>query len=280
MVFHYETQPNPNPLSWYFHHLPAWFHSFEVAFNHVVELIAPWFVFGPRRARHVAGGLIVVFQVLTILSGNLSFLNWLTIAPALACFDDGLIMRLAPGRMREWLEMRSRDAEETKARAIAVRALAVVIALLSINPVVNMLSPRQVMNTSFDPFELVNTYGAFGSIGRERYEIVLEGTVDEQATAQAHWVEYQFKCKPSDPMRRPCPARARRCGSCGWSPSCSTATAPCAACSPTVPSRTVRRAGSAAATTATSSRAGASRDGGDARSWASTCPRCPRTRPS
>jgi len=204
MVFHYETQPNPNPLSWYFHHLPAWFHSFEVAFNHVVELIAPWFVFGPRRARHVAGGLIVVFQVLTILSGNLSFLNWLTIAPALACFDDGLIMRLAPGRMREWLEMRSRDAEETKARAIAVRALAVVIALLSINPVVNMLSPRQVMNTSFDPFELVNTYGAFGSIGRERYEIVLEGTVDEQATAQARWVEYQFKCKPSDPMRRPC----------------------------------------------------------------------------
>ena len=204
MVFHYETQPNPNPLSWYFHHLPAWFHSFEVAFNHVVELIAPWFVFGPRRARHVAGGLIVVFQVLLILSGNLSFLNWLTIAPALACFDDGLIMRLAPGRMREWLEMRSRDAEETKARAIAVRALAVVIALLSINPVVNMLSPRQVMNTSFDPFELVNTYGAFGSIGRERYEIVLEGTVDEQATAQARWVEYQFKCKPSDPVRRPC----------------------------------------------------------------------------
>src|SRR5207245_32938 len=172
--------------------------------NHVVELIAPWFVFGPRRARQLAGGLIVVFQVLLILSGNLSFLNWLTIAPALACFDDGLIMRLAPGRMREWLEMRSRDAEETKARAIAVRALAVVIALLSINPVVNMLSPRQVMNTSFDPFELVNTYGAFGSIGRERYEIVLEGTVDEQATAQARWVEYQFKCKPSDPVRRPC----------------------------------------------------------------------------
>ena len=32
------------------------------------------------------------------------------------------------------------------------------------------------MNTSFDPFDLVNTYGAFGSVGRERYEIVLEGT--------------------------------------------------------------------------------------------------------
>ena len=42
-------------------------------FNHFVELIAPFFVFGPRRARLVAGGLIVLFQSLLILSGNLSF---------------------------------------------------------------------------------------------------------------------------------------------------------------------------------------------------------------
>jgi hypothetical protein len=203
MVFHYETQPNPNPLSWYFHHLPAWFHSIEVAFNHVVELIAPLFVFGPRRARHVAGGLIVAFQVLLILSGNLSFLNWLTIAVALACFDDGVLARLLPARGRAWLAARTAGAEETKARFIAVRALAVVIALLSINPVVNLLSPRQVMNTSFDPFELVNTYGAFGTIGRERFEIVLEGTADAEP-ATARWTEYEFKCKPGDPMRRPC----------------------------------------------------------------------------
>ncbi len=31
-----------------------------------------------------------------ILSGNLSFLNWLTILPALACFDDGFWSRLLP----------------------------------------------------------------------------------------------------------------------------------------------------------------------------------------
>ena len=79
LVFHYETQPNPNPLSWWFHQLPPWFHKLEVLFNHLVELVAPFFVFGPRRARHVAGGLMVLFQVLLILSGNLSFLNWLTL---------------------------------------------------------------------------------------------------------------------------------------------------------------------------------------------------------
>lgn len=204
MVFHYETQPNPNPLSWYLHDLPVWFHRLEVLFNHVVELIAPFFVFGPRHARHVAGGLIVAFQVLLILSGNLSFLNWLTIAVAVACFDDGLLARLVPARARAWLEARAADAEETKARALAVYALAIVVGLLSVNPVVNMLSPRQVMNTSFDPFDLVNTYGAFGSIGRERFEIVLEGTADESPAASAHWIEYEFECKPGDPLRPPC----------------------------------------------------------------------------
>jgi hypothetical protein len=204
MVFHYETQPNPNPLSWYFHHLPAWFHAIEVAFNHVVELVAPFFIFGPRRARHVAGALIVVFQVLLILSGNLSFLNWLTIVAALACFDDGLLARPLPSRARAWAAARAATNEETKARFIAVRALAVVVALLSVNPVLNMLSPGQVMNTSFDPFDLVNTYGAFGSIGRERYEIVLEGTDDPEPGPGARWTEYEFKCKPGDPMRRPC----------------------------------------------------------------------------
>ena len=63
LVFHYETQPNPNPLSWYLHQLPAWFHRLEVLFNHVVELVRPWFCFGPRRARLVAGVLTVLFQV-------------------------------------------------------------------------------------------------------------------------------------------------------------------------------------------------------------------------
>jgi hypothetical protein len=60
------------------------------------------------------------------------------------------------------------------------------------------------MNATFDPFELVNTYGAFGSIGRERNEIVLQGTYDADPGPGAHWIDYEFKCKPSDVDRRPC----------------------------------------------------------------------------
>jgi hypothetical protein len=204
MVFHYETQPNPNPLSWYFHQLPVWFHKLEVLFNHFVEVVAPFFVFGPRKARLVAGGLIVLFQAILILSGNLSFLNWLTLTIAFACLDDGVLRRLFPGGFRERLATAVMGAEETRARRLTSYALAAVVALLSVNPVANLVSPGQIMNTSFEPFNLVNTYGAFGTIGRERYEIVLEGTADDSRKPDARWVEYEFKCKPGDPARRPC----------------------------------------------------------------------------
>jgi hypothetical protein len=204
LVFHYETQPNPNPLSWYLHQLPVWFQQLEVLFNHLVELVAPFFVFGPRRARRVAGALMVLFQVLLILSGNLSFLNWLTLAIAVACFDDGVFRPLLPAAWRGRLDAAVAGARGSRARALTAYALAVVVGLLSVGPVLNMLSPGQVMNSSFDPFDLVNTYGAFGSVGRERYEIVLEGTDDDPASPTARWVEYEFECKPGDPARRPC----------------------------------------------------------------------------
>src|ERR1051326_3311016 len=37
--YHFETQPIPNGLSWYFHWLPAWAHKAGVVYNHVVELV-------------------------------------------------------------------------------------------------------------------------------------------------------------------------------------------------------------------------------------------------
>jgi hypothetical protein len=86
------------------------------------------------RARHVAGGLIVLFQVLLILSGNLSFLNWLTITVAVACFDDSLLRRAVPERTRAWIAERTAGTEETKARGIAVYVLAAVVTMLMSMP--------------------------------------------------------------------------------------------------------------------------------------------------
>ena len=203
LIYHYETQPLPNPLSWYLHQLPVWFHRSEVISNHLVELVVPWTLAAPRRLRHAGGILLVLFQVLLILSGNLSFLNWLTIAICIASFDDRVLARLLPASVAARVTA-DPDTSMTKARALTVYALVVLVALLSINPVANMISPGQAMNASFEPFELVNTYGAFGSVSRERYEIVLQGTDDQTPGPDARWLDYEFNCKPGDVRRRPC----------------------------------------------------------------------------
>lgn len=201
---HYETQPNPSPLSYYFHAMPMWFHKSGTAFNHFVELVVPFGLFGPRRLRHAAGALIVIFQTILILSGNLSFLNWLTIVVALSAFDDSFYGRFLPKGVTDNARAAAARAVQSRARRTTVTLLAVVVALLSIVPTVNLISPEQRMNASFDPFDLVNTYGAFGSVDHERHEVVIEGTRDDVLSGDALWAEYEFPCKPGDPRRAPC----------------------------------------------------------------------------
>jgi hypothetical protein len=60
-----------------------------------------------------------------------------------------------------------------------------------------------MMNYSFNPLHVVNTYGAFGSITRTRYEIVFEGTDEPVVTPATRWQEYEFRGKPGDPARLP-----------------------------------------------------------------------------
>lgn len=204
LTYHYETQPLPNPISRWLHFLPAWWHRCGVGYNHLVELIAPFFLFWPRWGRHLAGAATVLFQLVLIVSGNLSFLNWLTIAITVACFDDRLLARMLPQRLVQRAELAAATAVRSRAHERVAWTWCAVVIVLSIAPVANLLSNRQAMNTSFDPLHLVNSYGAFGSVKRERFEIVLEGTSDAAVTLDTRWREYQFRGKPGDPARAPC----------------------------------------------------------------------------
>ncbi|HVY44467.1 MAG TPA: lipase maturation factor family protein, partial [Minicystis sp.] len=204
LVYHYETQPNPNPVAWLLNQAPRWFHELGALVNHAVEIVAPFFVFGPRRARIAAGAAIIAFQATLIVSGNLSFLNWLTICPAIACFDDRLLRRIAPRAFADRVVAAAEaHAPTPAARGVAI-ALGVLVAFLSIGPVDNLLSSRQAMNTTFEPFDLVNTYGAFGSVSRERREVILEGTSDAHVDERTTWREYELPCAPGDVRRAPC----------------------------------------------------------------------------
>jgi hypothetical protein len=193
--YFFETQPMPNPLSWYFHHLPRHVLHGGVAFNHFVELVVPFGFFLPQPYAGIAGLLTIGFQLTLIAGGNLSWLNWLTVVLAITTIDD---------RFLEWLPIsKPALAPIPSMQRGATMTLAVIVAVLSIAPTFNMLSPGQVMNTSFNPLQIVNTYGAFGSITRQRYEIAIEGTSADAITDATEWREYEFRGKPGDPAGRP-----------------------------------------------------------------------------
>lgn len=194
--YHYMTQPMPNLLSWYFHWAPEWTHQGGVLFNHFVELIVPFGFFAPPRIARTAALLTIFFQLTLALSGNLSFLNLLTIVLALSALDDQFIARLIPARPPEVGEAFFID------RLPAI-ALAAVVAWLSIAPIQNLISPRQAMNASFNPLHLVNTYGAFGSVTRQRFQVIVEGTMYSPPTGATLWHEYRFKGQPGDLRRAP-----------------------------------------------------------------------------
>jgi Lipase maturation factor len=195
--YHHETQPLPGPLSWFFHHLPARLHRVEVLANHATQLVVPFGLFAPQPVARVAALVIVVTQLWLVASGNFSWLNLVTIVLAAAAVDDRLLAVVLP------VDPPATLADPAAGQRVAVIALTLLVAVLSVRPARNLVGRRQLMNASFDPLRLVNTYGAFGAITRVRREVVLEGT-DEPAPGPATlWAEYQFRAKPGDPRRRP-----------------------------------------------------------------------------
>ncbi|MFE2087626.1 lipase maturation factor family protein [Streptomyces sp. NPDC059460] len=191
LYFHHETQPMPGPLSWFFHRLPRPVHRVEVAANHVTQLLVPVLLFTPQPVASAAAGLMIVTQLWLVLSGNFAWLNWVTIALALSAVDWSLfVAQPAQSAPPLWYE-------------VVVIAVTALVVALSYRPARNLISRRQVMNRSFDPLHLVNTYGAFGSISRVRLEIAVEGTDETVLHPDTVWQEYGFRGKPGDPRRLP-----------------------------------------------------------------------------
>ena len=194
--YHHETQPMPNPLSRFFHLLPQKIHKMETLFNHIVQLGAVWLLFLPQPIATIGALLIILSQLYLIISGNYAWLNWLTLLLAFSGISNKYLAYLLPI---------SPPAELYTSSIFGVLLLAVglMVAYLSIGPVKNMISSQQRMNASFNPLHLVNTYGAFGSVTRTRYEIVIEGTTDRRLSTDTSWQAYEFKGKPGNPNQIP-----------------------------------------------------------------------------
>ena len=209
LYYHFETQPIPSPLSFVYHFLSPWVHRRLIDIDFVVQFNTCWFVLVPPmgwvgRTLLRTGGILQTGLMLgIILSGNFSFLNHLTILPALACLDDACWPRWWRRRVVGRWHASSSSATPPLPqwrRAVDIYLLCTV-GYLSWPVVANLWGSGQgqVMNRSFDNFRLVNTYGAFGSVGQERYEPII--SISYIGT---DWTELEFPCKPGSVYRRPC----------------------------------------------------------------------------
>jgi hypothetical protein len=199
LYYHHETQPMPNPVSRFAHLLPKSVHRMEVIGNHFAQLAVPFFLFVPGPVGTVAAGIVIVTQGWLVISGNFAWLNWITIVLAFSAVSDSVLSALLPVAPADWS---AGDAGVPLWWGAVVLIVTVGYAVLSWPALRNLFSRNQLMNASFNRWSLANAYGAFGTVTKERYEIVLEGTLAADPD-ERDWLEYEFKGKPGDVRRMP-----------------------------------------------------------------------------
>ncbi|MDN5585936.1 MAG: lipase maturation factor family protein [Brevibacterium sp.] len=229
MDYHHQTQPMPNPFSRRAHLMPGWWHRGETLGSHIVQLSAPWLLFLPQPIASFAALVIIITQLALVITGNYAWLNWATILLAFAGISDSFLGWVLGGPWPGWGLSGLPGAEvvgspvSTAALtsssalplwwAVLVAAFVVWQCVLNVPALRNLFSPHQLMNASFNRWGLGNAYGAFGSMTESRDEIIIEGTLDPDASdhadadddvadADGGWRPYVFKGKPGDVSRR------------------------------------------------------------------------------
>jgi len=201
LYFHHETQPLPNPMSALAHRLPKLALRGGVAFSHLVQVVAPFGLFFPQPVSSISGALIIGHQLLLIVFGNYAWLNWLTVVLGLTAMDDRSLGLVVPHSFVAMLENAS--APQSQAFEVAVVLVGLATIAMGTIPVKDLFSKHQKMNATYNPLHLVSSYGAFGSVTKTRYEIVVEGTDALDLGPGTVWREYGFRGKPGEPHRRP-----------------------------------------------------------------------------
>jgi predicted DCC family thiol-disulfide oxidoreductase YuxK len=204
--YHYWSQPLPTIFGWWADQHAEWFKKFSVAFCLVVEIIVPIFIWAPRRPRLVACGLLVFLQIVIGLTGNYCFFNLITIALCLLLIDDA-VWRRQRGALQANGGTRAVVSHYFGHRLSMCGAVAAIIITLPLNAWLIFTAfqpdaswPRTIafVHQRLEPFRIVNGYGLFRVMTKDRKEIVIEGSADG-----IDWQPYEFKWKPGDVMRAP-----------------------------------------------------------------------------
>ena len=182
---YYENGPLPTWIGWYVQQmLPHGFHAATAAYTLLVELFLCWLLFFGRRSRLLLFALTTPLQIGIILTANYAFLNYLVLCLGVFLLDDRSLRRTAPT-----------PPPPQRARVLLP---AIVLPTHLITTAVMFLIPAFPLAMLLEPTRIVNSYGLFAVMTRNRYELEFQGTRDGTT-----WIAYPFRCKPQDPYARP-----------------------------------------------------------------------------
>jgi lipase maturation factor 1 len=200
---HYETQPLPTWIGWYAHQLPSGVQAVCTVVMFFIELVGPVLVFAGRRARLIAAGIFVLFQVAIMLTGNYTFFNLLTILLCVPLLDD---------RVLQWFGRKAAVAEAAPPLSRCPRWPRLI--LLPVGMVIVLVTFIELMGTMgvaqrwptpvialfawVQPLRSFNRYGLFAVMTKTRPEIIIEGSNNG-----LDWQAYEFKYKPGDLKGKP-----------------------------------------------------------------------------
>jgi predicted DCC family thiol-disulfide oxidoreductase YuxK len=205
LQFHYFTQPIPAWTSWWFAQLPDWFHRVSVWIVLFIELVLPFFIFGPRRFRLVAFSGFTGLMLLIMLSGNYGFFNILTLTLSLTLLDNSLWPRWV---QKYW---KTSDGDRLSPRISRHRIreifwIALALVFFSLGAVQLLASLQMIsrehawrLTLPVAPLRSINPYGLFSVMTTERPEIFIELSRDGE-----NWTPVKFRYK-IDPDKNSAP---------------------------------------------------------------------------
>jgi len=192
VCFHYESQPLPNTIAWYAHKLPVWFNKLSCLLMLTIEIVIIFGIVGTDPMRFGVFVSLVGLQVMIWLTGNFSYLNYMTVALCVILVSNAYFPA-------------SFSLELTEQASVPVNIFVGIAATFLIMLQTIKLIQHFVPSISFGKIErsyyhyfIANRYGIFAVMTTKRFEIVIEGSHDGM-----DWKEYTFRYKPSNINDRP-----------------------------------------------------------------------------
>jgi predicted DCC family thiol-disulfide oxidoreductase YuxK len=177
LSYHFETQPLPTWIGWWFHQLPSPVLKALTIGMFGIELAMPFLYFLPRRPRFLAFFATILLQLVIDATGNYGFFGLQIFALSLLLLDDQALRATFP---RVFARPSGVQRPASPFRLGVEWALLLPGALLAMQ------------------LGVTSSYGVFAVMTTERREIVFEGSLDGKT-----WLPYEFKWKPGDLARKP-----------------------------------------------------------------------------